>query len=91
MGNITGRDGVPVGDPDVRRPRVRRLRLAHQRRLVLAFLSAGITFLAVAAIFGPMWRRGRLDGRALLIGGAFYLVYLALVAARRSPGSLTFG
>ena len=25
---------------------------------LLAFLSAGIAFLAVAAIFGPMWRRG---------------------------------
>ncbi len=46
---------------------------------VLAFLSAGITFLAVAAIFGPMWRRGRLDGKWLLVGGLLYLVYLFLV------------
>jgi cation:H+ antiporter len=46
---------------------------------LLAFLSAGITFLAVAAIFGPMWRRGRLDGKWLLIGGLLYLVYLVLV------------
>ena len=37
---------------------------------LLAFLSAGIAFLAVAAIFGPMWRRGTLDGT---------------VAARRRP------
>ena len=37
---------------------------------LLAFLSAGITFLAVAAIFGPMWRRGTLDGKGLLVGGA---------------------
>jgi cation:H+ antiporter len=46
---------------------------------LLAFLSAGITFLAVAAIFGPMWRFGRLDGKWLLIGGLLYLIYLVLV------------
>jgi cation:H+ antiporter len=46
---------------------------------MIAFLSAAIAFLAVAAIFGPMWRRKRLDGKALLIGGALYLVYLVLV------------
>jgi cation:H+ antiporter len=46
---------------------------------LLAFLSAGIAFLAVAAIFGPMWRRARLDGRSLLVGGALYLAYLVLV------------
>ena len=46
---------------------------------MIAFLSAGMAFLAVAAIFGPMWRRARLDGRALLVGGALYLVYLAIV------------
>src|SRR3954468_25009563 len=31
---------------------------------LLAFLSAGMAFLAVAAIFGPMWRRRALDGGA---------------------------
>jgi cation:H+ antiporter len=46
---------------------------------LLAFASAGIAFIAVAAIFGPMWRRGSLDGRSLLVGGALYLVYLGLV------------
>ena len=46
----------------------------------IAFLSAGIAFLAVAAIFGPMWRRTRLDGRSLLVGGLLYLAYLAIVA-----------
>ncbi len=45
----------------------------------IAFLSAGIAFLAVAAIFGPMWRRVRLDGRSLLVGGVLYLLYLGLV------------
>lgn len=44
-----------------------------------AFASAGIAFLASAAIFLPMWRTGRLRGRGLLIGGAFYLAYLAIV------------
>jgi cation:H+ antiporter len=46
---------------------------------LLAFASAGIAFLAVALIFGPMWRRARLDGHSLLIGGALYLLYLGLV------------
>ncbi len=46
---------------------------------LVAFLSAGIAFLAVAAVFGPMWRRNRLDGRSLLVGGALYVAYLALV------------
>jgi cation:H+ antiporter len=45
----------------------------------IAFLSAGMAFLAVAAIFGPMWRRRSLDGRSLLVGGALYLIYLGIV------------
>jgi hypothetical protein len=57
---------------------------------MLAFLSAGITFLAIAAIFGPMWRRGRLDGRGLLVGGLLYLVYLGLVVLSIA-GLLPFG
>jgi cation:H+ antiporter len=46
-----------------------------------AFASAGIAFLASAAIFLPMARRGQLRGRSLLVGGPFYLAYLALVIA----------
>jgi len=46
-----------------------------------AFASAGITFLASAAIFIPMARTGRLRGRNLLVGGVFYLAYLAIVVA----------
>lgn len=46
---------------------------------LVAFLSAAIAFVAVAAIFVPMGRRGRLDGRSLLVGGLLYLIYLALV------------
>jgi cation:H+ antiporter len=48
---------------------------------VLAFGSAGIAFASSALIFIPMARAGRLTGRRLLVGGAFYLVYLAIVGA----------
>ena len=44
-----------------------------------AFASAGIAFLSTAAIFIPLARRGSLRGRNLLVGGVFYLVFLALV------------
>jgi cation:H+ antiporter len=57
---------------------------------MLAFASAGIAFIAVAAIFGPMWRRHRLDGPALLIGGLLYLLYLGLVVGA-IVGVLPFG
>jgi cation:H+ antiporter len=46
-----------------------------------AFASAGIAFLASAAIFIPMARRGVLRGRDLLVGGVFYLAYLGFVVA----------
>jgi cation:H+ antiporter len=45
----------------------------------VAFTSAGIAFLSSAFIFIPMARRGALRGRGLLVGGLFYLAYLALV------------
>ena len=47
----------------------------------IAFASAGIAFLSSALIFIPMARAGRLTGRRLLIGGVFYLIYLAVVIA----------
>jgi cation:H+ antiporter len=47
----------------------------------LAFGSAAIAFLSSALIFIPMARAGRLTGRRLLVGGAFYAVYLAIVGA----------
>jgi cation:H+ antiporter len=46
-----------------------------------AFASAGIAFLSAAFVFVPMARRGVLQGRGLLVGGAFYVAYLALVIA----------
>jgi hypothetical protein len=57
---------------------------------LIAFMSAGIAFLAVAAVFLPMWRRARLDGRSLLVGGVLYLLYLGLVALAMA-GVLPFG
>jgi cation:H+ antiporter len=45
----------------------------------LAFASAGIAFVSSALIFIPMARAGRLTGRRLLVGGAFYLIYIATV------------
>jgi cation:H+ antiporter len=45
----------------------------------IAFTSAAIAFLASAAIFVPMARSGRLRGRGLLVGGAFYVAYLVIV------------
>jgi len=47
----------------------------------LAFASAGIAVASAAFIFIPMARSGRLRGRGLLVGGAFYAVYLIVVLA----------
>jgi len=47
----------------------------------IAFASAGIAFASSALIFIPMARAGRLTGRRLLVGGAFYVVYLEVVVA----------
>ena len=52
----------------------------------LAFSSAGIAFLSSAAIFIPMWRTGRLRGTWLLVGGAFYAIYLAIVGIALATG-----
>jgi cation:H+ antiporter len=49
---------------------------------LLSFASAGIAFISTAAIFLPMVRRGSLNGRHLLIGGLFYVLYVVLVVAR---------
>ncbi|HJW23236.1 MAG TPA: hypothetical protein VJ506_12470 [Candidatus Limnocylindrales bacterium] len=53
-----------------------------------AFASAGIALLATGLIFGPAIRRGavRIRGRRLLLGGAFYVLYLALIAVVVSQG-----
>jgi cation:H+ antiporter len=81
MGNITGAMVFQSAIPTV----VALVFAAESWRVtedsLIAFVSAGIAFAASAAIFIPMARRGSLDARALLIGGVFYLGYLALVIA----------
>jgi cation:H+ antiporter len=48
---------------------------------LISFASAGIAFASAALIFLPMARRGSLSGNHLLIGGLFYVVYVAFVIA----------
>ena len=79
MGNITG---AMVFQASI--PTVVALVLAPTSWVIapgsyVAFASAGIAFLSSAAIFIPMIRTGQLRGRGLLVGGVFYLAYLALV------------
>ena len=88
MGNITGAMVFQSDDPDGRRAA---LRVGHLGRRsegsYVAFASAGIAFLSSAVIFIPMARRGSLRGRSLLVGGVFYLAYLALVVGVVSGAS----
>ena len=49
---------------------------------MLSFASAGIAFASTIAIFLPMARRGTLSGGHLIIGGLFYVLYVALVVAQ---------
>ena len=48
---------------------------------LLAFLSAGIAAASLAAVVLPALRGGRLTGRGLMVGGAFYVLYVGLVLA----------
>jgi cation:H+ antiporter len=48
---------------------------------LITFASAGIAIVAAVVIFLPMMRNGSLHARGLLVGGAFYAAYLALVVA----------
>jgi len=80
MGNITGamvfQSAIPTSIALVFAPALWSVAGAG-----IAFLSAGIAFASAAAIFVPMVIRNRLTARTLLIGGAFYLTYLAIVIA----------
>lgn len=80
MGNITGamvfQSAIPVSVALLWAPAT----WVAAPGSLLAFGSAGIAFLSSAAIFLPMARNGRLRGRGLLLGGLFYLGYLATVA-----------
>jgi cation:H+ antiporter len=86
MGNITGamvfQSAIPVSVALVFAPES----WVAGPGSYLAFASAGIAFLSSTAIFVPMARTGRLRGRWLLVGGAFYLVYLAIVGVAIASG-----
>ena len=79
MGNITGamvfQSAIPVSVALLFAPHA----WVAGEGSYLAFASAGIAFLASAAIFLPMWRTGKLRGKVLLLGGAFYAAYIAIV------------
>jgi cation:H+ antiporter len=79
MGNITGamvfQSAIPVSIALLFAPHA----WVAGEGSYLAFASAGIAFLASAAIFLPMWRTGKLRGKVLLLGGAFYAAYIAIV------------
>jgi len=79
MGNITGamvfQSAIPTSVALIFAPEI----WVAGPGSYIAFASAGIAFLASVAIFLPMYRAGRLRGRGLLLGGAFYVAYLAIV------------
>ena len=79
MGNITGamvfQSAIPVSVALIFAPET----WVAGPGSYIAFASAGIAFLSSAAIFIPMARTGRLRGRWLVVGGAFYVAYLVIV------------
>jgi cation:H+ antiporter len=86
MGNITGamvfQSAIPTSVALIFAPEI----WVAAPGSYIAFASAGIAFLASAAIFLPMYRAGRLHGRGLLIGGAFYVAYLVIVGVGIANG-----
>jgi cation:H+ antiporter len=81
MGNITGAMVFQSTIPTVVALLFAGSAWAVSSDSILAFASAGIAFVATAAVFVPMARSGELHGRGLLVGGVLYLVYLVLVVA----------
>jgi cation:H+ antiporter len=79
MGNITGAMVFQSCIPTVVGLVLASEAWSIQEGSYTAFASAGIAFLSTGVIFLPMIRRGSLHGRHLLVGGIFYLAYLALV------------
>ncbi|MFZ5854948.1 MAG: sodium:calcium antiporter [Chloroflexota bacterium] len=88
MGNITGAMVFQSAIPTVIALVFAPDRWAVTPDSLIAFGSAGIALLSSAAIFVPMARTGRLEGRRLLLGGLFYLVYLGLVIGRLAGVSI---
>lgn len=86
MGNITGAMVFQASLPTV----IALVLVPHEWVIgpgsYVAFASAGIAFLSVAAIFIPMVRRGTLTGRGLLAGGLFYVAYVAIVITAIAQG-----
>jgi cation:H+ antiporter len=87
MGNITGAMVFQSAIPTVIALLFATEAWAVTGGTFLVFASAGIAFLSSAAIFIPMARRGRLRGRGLLVGGAFYALYLGLALAQLTGSS----
>ena len=79
MGNITGAMVFQASIPTVVALVLAPTAWVAAQGTYTAFASAAIAFASSAAIFIPMAGRGSLRGRHLLIGGVFYLAYLALV------------
>ncbi len=52
----------------------------------VAFLSAGIAVVSIAAIMLPFRARGRLTGAGLAIGGVFYVLYIGLIGFTVAAG-----
>jgi cation:H+ antiporter len=79
MGNITGAMVFQATIPTVVALAFAPQAWVAEQGSYVAFASAGIAFLSAGFVFIPMARRGTLRGRGLLVGGLFYLAYLALV------------
>lgn len=79
MGNITGAMVFQSCIPTAIGVSLAASAWTISQETLLSFASAGIAFASTAVIFIPMVRRGTLSGVNLLIGGVFYLVYIALV------------
>jgi cation:H+ antiporter len=81
MGNITGAMVFQSAIPTVIALLFAGAAWSVSADSLLAFASAGIAFVSIFVIFG-FGRSPVLRGRRLLVGGAFYLVYLILVIAQ---------
>jgi len=81
LGNITGamvfQSAIPVAIALVFAPTA----WVAGPGTLTAFLSAGIAIVSLASVLLPLARRGRMTGRGMLVGGAWYLLYLAIVVA----------
>ncbi len=83
MGNITGAMVFQSAIPTVIALLFAGAAWSVTSDTVLAFASAGMAFLSVYLIFG-VGRSAELHGRRLLVGGAVYVLYPALVALQLS-------